>query len=55
MKKIKNALVILAGGQGIRFGKNIPKQFNLINGENLIEFFLNRIDTSNFDLIVIVH
>ena len=55
MKKIKNALVILAGGKGTRFGKNIPKQFIKINGENLIEFFLNRIDTSNFDIILIIH
>ena len=55
MKKIKNALVILAGGMGTRFSNNIPKQFQEINGENLIEFFLKRIDNTNFNLIVIVH
>ena len=33
MKKIKNALVILAGGKGSRFGKKLPKQFIEINGE----------------------
>ena len=55
MKKIKNALVILAGGKGNRFDQKLPKQFHEINGENLIEFFLNRIDTSIFDIIVIVH
>ena len=40
MKNIENALVILAGGNGSRFGKKTPKQFNQINGENLIHFFL---------------
>ena len=55
MKKIKNALVILAGGIGTRFGKKLPKQFIEINGENLIQFFLRRIDTTNFNIIVIVH
>ncbi|MFL2543109.1 MAG: 2-C-methyl-D-erythritol 2,4-cyclodiphosphate synthase [Alphaproteobacteria bacterium] len=54
MKKTKNALVILAGGTGERFTKKLPKQFNEINGTNLIDFFLNRIDTSNFDIILIV-
>ncbi len=55
MKKIKNALVILAGGIGTRFDNKLPKQFTLINGENLIYFFLKRIDTGNFDKILIVH
>ena len=54
MKNIENALVILAGGNGSRFGKKIPKQFTQINGENLIHFFLKRIDVNNFDRIVIV-
>ena len=54
MKNIKNALVILAGGNGSRFGKKLPKQFTQINGENLIHFFLKRIDVNNFDRIVIV-
>ena len=54
MKKSKNALVILAGGQGKRFNNEQPKQFNEINGENLIDFFLNRIDTNIFDIILIV-
>ena len=55
MKKIENALVILAGGMGTRFGKKLPKQFTQINGGNLIHFFLNHLDTNNFDKIVIVH
>ena len=54
MKKTKNALVILAGGTGERFKKKLPKQFNEINGTNLIDFFLNRIDTTNFDIILVV-
>ena len=54
MKNTKNALVILAGGKGSRFRKKLPKQFTQINGENLIKFFLKRIDTNNFDKIVIV-
>ena len=39
---------------GSRFGKKLPKQFTQINGENLIHFFLNRLETKNFDRIVIV-
>ena len=54
MKNTENALVILAGGKGSRFGKKLPKQFTQINGQNLIQFFLNRIDTKNFNIIVIV-
>ena len=54
MKNIENALVILAGGNGSRFGKKLPKQFTQINGENLIDFFLKSIDLKNFDKIVIV-
>ena len=55
MKKTKNALVILAGGNGSRFRKKLPKQFTQINRQNLIHFFLKRIETNNFDKIVIVH
>lgn len=54
MKNIENALVILAGGNGSRFGKKLPKQFTQIKGENLIHFFLKRLDTNNFNKIVIV-
>ena len=34
---------------GQDLGKKLPKQFTQINGENLIHFFLKRIDTNNFD------
>ena len=43
MKNSKNALVILAGGYGKRFKKKLPKQFNEINGENLIDFLSNTV------------
>ena len=46
MKRTENALVILAGGIGERVSKKLPKQFNEINGKNLIDFFLNRIKLS---------
>ena len=55
MKKIENALVILAGGMGLRFDKALPKQFAQINGENLIHFFLKRLDKNNFDIILVVY
>ena len=55
MKKIENALVILAGGLGTRFGRLLPKQFLQINGVNLIHFFLEHIDVDIFDIILIVH
>ncbi len=53
MKKMKNALVILAGGVGSRFGDKIPKQFIRFNKYNLIEHFIMNINTDFFDIIVI--
>ena len=50
---MKNALVILAGGKGKRFGGKIPKQF-IDNGQgNFIEFMLKNININNFSHIVI--
>ena len=51
---MKNALVILAGGKGTRFGGNLPKQFQNYNNINIIEHFISNIDISNFEIIVIV-
>ena len=52
---MKNALVILAGGEGKRIkSSKIPKQFIQINSQNLIEYFLNNLDPKIFDIIKIV-
>ena len=52
---MKNALVILAGGEGKRIkSSKIPKQFITIGPNNIIEYFLENLDKSIFDIIVIV-
>ena len=42
---LKNIAIILAAGSGKRFGKNIPKQFENLNGRKIIDYsieiFLN--------------
>ena len=48
---MKNALVILAGGKGKRFGQKIPKQFLKIGNTNLLNYFISNLDLSNFDII----
>ena len=50
---MKNALVILAGGKGKRFGHIIPKQFYKIGQKTIIEIFLSNLDTEPFQHIVI--
>ena len=50
---MKNALVILAGGKGSRFGQEIPKQFYYFNNNNIINMFLSKLDWKLFDLIVL--
>ena len=47
---MKNALVILAGGVGSRFGDKIPKQFIKFNKYNFIEHFIMNINTDFFEL-----
>ncbi len=41
----KNIAIILAAGSGKRFGENIPKQFENLNGRSVIDYsiqiFLN--------------
>ena len=37
---MKNALILLAGGQGKRLKSKKPKQFLKIGNTNLIEYFL---------------
>ena len=48
---MKNALVILAGGKGKRFGQKIPKQFLKIGNTNFLNYFISNLDLSNFDII----
>ena len=50
---MKNALVILAGGKGSRFGQEIPKQFYYFNNNNIINMFLSKLDWKLFDVIVL--
>ncbi len=50
---MKNALVILAGGKGRRFGQKIPKQFYKLDGKSIINIFLSNLDISVFSVIVI--
>ncbi len=49
---MKNALVILAGGKGKRFGQKIPKQF-YGKDKNILNFFLSNLEYSHFSVIVI--
>ena len=49
---MKNALVILAGGKGRRFGKKTPKQFYSFGNSTIINTFFDNLDTKNFDIIV---
>ena len=50
---MKNALVILAGGKGERFGQKIPKQFYKKDGKAVINLFLSNLETKLFKVIVI--
>ena len=38
---MKNALVILAGGKGKRFGQKIPKQFLKIGNTNFLNYLFH--------------
>ena len=35
---IKNIAIILAGGSGTRFGGEIPKQFQFLDGKRVIDY-----------------
>ncbi len=50
---MKNALILLAGGVGERLAFKDPKQFSKIGNTNLIEYFLNNLDSRLFNIIVI--
>ena len=53
MKFMKNALVILAGGKGKRFGQKTPKQFYKIGNNTIISSFLENLDIKPFSVIVL--
>ena len=50
---MKNALILLAGGEGKRLRSKEPKQFLRIGGTSLIEYFLSNIEKNLFDIIII--
>ncbi len=50
---MKNALVILAGGKGERFGQNKPKQFYEKDGKAIINIFLSNLETKLFKFVVV--
>ena len=50
---MKNALVILAGGKGRRFGQKTPKQFYKKDEKAIINIFLSNLETILFKHIVI--
>ena len=52
---IKNIAIILAGGSGSRFGGDLPKQFEFLNGKRIIDYSLNTfLNHKDIDNIVIV-
>ncbi len=50
---MQNALVILAGGKGERFGQEIPKQFYKIGKDTVLDVFLRNLDMKPFKYIVL--
>lgn len=50
---MENALILLAGGIGKRFGGKIPKQFAKIGNTNIIHYFLSQLDPLVFDIILV--
>ena len=50
-----NSAVIVAGGRGSRVGKNIPKQFLKINGEEILSYSVNTfLKHPNINEVIIV-
>lgn len=50
----KNLLVILAAGFGERYGAEVPKQFTMLNGRQVLEISVTEMKKSNADKIIIV-
>lgn len=52
---IKNVAVILAGGIGSRYRANLPKQYTLLNGREVISYTINTCkNVDSIDRIVVV-
>ena len=51
---MKNALILLAGGEGQRFNKSVPKQFYKVGNTNFIEYFLRNLDPVIFNILCLV-
>jgi 2-C-methyl-D-erythritol 4-phosphate cytidylyltransferase len=50
-----NVLVILAGGSGTRYKANVPKQYSLINGKELLEYSIDEMSKSvNTDKLLVI-
>ena len=50
-----NVAIILAAGQGERFGTNLPKQFSLLNDKMIIDYSIETFETiKNINKIIIV-
>ena len=54
ISKVKKIVILLAGGNGSRFGSDIPKQFVCVNDIPLIVYTLKKIQSMPIDNIVIV-
>ncbi len=50
---MKNALVILAGGKGKRFGQKTPKQFYKIGNKSILDIFFSNLKSSQFEVIIL--
>lgn len=51
----KNVFCILSSGSGQRFGADIPKQYNIVNGKMVIQYALDEVlKNSNIDRILLV-
>lgn len=52
---MKNIAIILASGNGERFGENIPKQFFVFRGKTLLEHAIDAFEKNkNIDEIILV-
>lgn len=51
----KNILVILAGGSGVRYGADMPKQYTLVNGKELLQYSIDEMRKSEkMDRLLVV-